>query len=230
MRPDGLSVLIRSPLPALSPRHQAAEHRIGLHFRGPERTSEGQTSQRPHAGEGHIALAGAKRPGAEIEAHIIEGQTLSLVDGDGPCGDERDLPVGSDRPVLDALALVVPLLPNLGPLRARDAVFVAGSVEADESPTLVDAHHGAEGAVVPAPLRVVLHGHDPRPNPQFEALGDRQPVSVDLQPPGDLAAEDNWNGRQSIQAALVVALCSSFGWREEELLSSASMWSHAPLV
>src|SRR3954471_22668206 len=168
------------PLRALSPLHKAEEHRIGLHLRGPERTREGQTGQGPHAGKGDIHLPGGKRPGAEIEAHIIQGQTLGLVDGDGPCGDERDLPVGSDRPVLDALALVVPLLPNLGPLRARDEVFIAGSVEPHQNPTLVDAHHGAEGAVIPAPLRIVLHGHDPGPNPQFEALGDGQPVSVDL--------------------------------------------------
>src|SRR5215207_2001135 len=36
-------------VPVLSPLHKAEEHRIGLHFRGPERTSEGQTDQRPHA-------------------------------------------------------------------------------------------------------------------------------------------------------------------------------------
>jgi hypothetical protein len=36
-------------IPALSPLHKAEEHRIGLHFRGPERSSKGQTSQRPHA-------------------------------------------------------------------------------------------------------------------------------------------------------------------------------------
>src|SRR3954452_10587624 len=36
-------------VPALGPLHKAEEHRIGLHFRGPERTSEGQASQRPHA-------------------------------------------------------------------------------------------------------------------------------------------------------------------------------------
>src|SRR3954453_12457590 len=35
-------------VPALGPLHKAEEHRIGLHFRGPERTSEGQASQRPH--------------------------------------------------------------------------------------------------------------------------------------------------------------------------------------
>jgi hypothetical protein len=122
-----VSALIPSPLPALSPLHKAEEHRIGLHLRGPERTSEGQTGQRPHAGEGHIHLSGGKRPRTQIEAHIIEGQTLGLVDGDRPCRDERYLPIGSDLPVLDALALLVPLLPDLGPLRTRDEVVVAAS-------------------------------------------------------------------------------------------------------
>src|SRR4051812_9542682 len=63
-----------SSVPALSPLHKAEQHRIGLHFRGPERTSEGQTSQRPHAREGHIHLSGGKCSRAEIKAHIIEGQ------------------------------------------------------------------------------------------------------------------------------------------------------------
>src|SRR3712207_345223 len=66
---------ILPPIPALSPLHKAEEHLIGLHFRGPERTSEGQTSQHSHAGEGHIHLPRCKRPRAEIESHIFKGQT-----------------------------------------------------------------------------------------------------------------------------------------------------------
>src|SRR5215218_4055723 len=117
----------------MSPLHKAEEHRVGLHLRGPERT-----------GEGHIHLSWRKGPGAEIEAHIIQGQTLGLVDGDGPCGEERYLPVGPDLPVLDALAFLIPLLPNFRPLRTRDEVHITASVEAHENPTLVDALHGAE--------------------------------------------------------------------------------------
>ena len=42
--------LLRLWCPAfpLCPLHKAQEHRIGLHFRGPERTSEGQAGQRLH--------------------------------------------------------------------------------------------------------------------------------------------------------------------------------------
>src|SRR3954470_22604712 len=103
-------------------------------------------------------------------------------------------------------------------------MFVTPPVETHETPTLVDALNSAERAVIPAPLRIVLHSHDPRPNPQFQVLGDGQPVSVDLQPPGDLSTEDlstedDGIGGQSIQAVLVVALCGDFGGREEERLS-----------
>src|SRR3954447_5022343 len=109
-------------------------------------------------------------------------------------------------------------------------MFVTPPVETHETPTLVDALNSAERAVIPAPLRIVLHSHDPRPNPQFQVLGDGQPVSVDLQPPGDLSTEDDWIGGQSIQATMIVALCGGFGGREEERLSGASMWPHATLV
>src|SRR3954465_4840311 len=109
-------------------------------------------------------------------------------------------------------------------------MFVTPPVETHENPTLVDALTWGGGAVIPAPLRIVLHSHDPRPNPQFQVLGDGQPVSVDLQPPGDLSTEDDGIGGQSIQAVLVVALCGDFGGREEERLSGTSMWPYATLV
>src|SRR5215203_2277411 len=109
-------------------------------------------------------------------------------------------------------------------------MFVTASVEPHENPALVDVPNSAERAVKPAPLRIVLHSHDPRPNPQFEVLGDRQPVSVDLQPPDDLGMKDDGIGGQGLQAALVVALCGSFGGREEERLSGGSMWTHTALV
>src|SRR5215207_1022340 len=109
-------------------------------------------------------------------------------------------------------------------------MLVTASVEPYENPALADVSNGAERAVIPAPLRIILHSHDPRPDLQLEVLGDRQPVSVDLQAPGDLGPEDNGIRGQGIQAGMVVALCGGFGRREEERLSGGSMWPHAPLV
>src|SRR3954464_13798235 len=58
------------------------------------------------------------------------------MDGDGPCRDERYLPIGPDPPVLDALAFFVPLLPNFLPLRMGNKGVVTAPIEAHEDPTI----------------------------------------------------------------------------------------------
>src|SRR5215210_4028811 len=109
-------------------------------------------------------------------------------------------------------------------------MLVTASVEAHENIAVLDALHSAERAVIPAPLRIVLYSHDPCPNPQFKMLGNRQPISVDLQPSSYLGLENHRIGGQSVQAGMVVTLCGGFGRREKERLSGTSMWPHAPLV
>ena len=101
---------------------------------------------------------------------MVEGQTLALVDGDGPRQTERILNETANDLTLNLFALFVELVFRVLPCLTLHlyGFFVAGTK--DENHILVDISYAADATVVVASFRVVLQEH------HLCACSQRQPV------------------------------------------------------
>lgn len=76
---------------------------VGYHVPGGERPVEAQSVEAGEPAERHVRLSGGEQgAGAKFDARVAERFALAFVDGDRPCGFERELTVGADGPGFQA--------------------------------------------------------------------------------------------------------------------------------
>ena len=123
---------------------------------------EGDALERGAAGEGDVGLSASEGASAsEVDGHLVERQSLALMDGDGPGESDGELGVGAEQLFLDLLFLLVEGVAHVLPDLALNVVLEAFlGDDADESVFLVDIVDDAEGAVHPALVLVVLDEDD----------------------------------------------------------------------
>ena len=136
---------------------------------------EGDAFERGTTGEGDIGLSASEGAAAsEVDGDLLEGESLTLVDGDGPCQTDGELGIGAEQLFLDLLFFLVEGVAHVLPHLAFDVVrlSVFGG-DAYHSFFLGDVLDGAQCAVHPALVLVVLDEDDlcARLQLQFDGCG-----------------------------------------------------------
>ena len=153
-------------------------HHLGPHedVALPEGRLQRDALERTAARERHVGLAAGKGPApTEVDGHLREGESLALMHGDGPGQSQRELGIGAQQLLLDLLLLVVEGVAHVLPHLALYVELVALLVDdAHDAQLLVDILNGAQRAVHPALVLVVLDEDDLCARLQQQLLGRGQ--------------------------------------------------------
>jgi len=155
------------------------------------------------AREGHVGLAAGEDSAREVDAHVGEGKSLALVYGDSPGQPQGELGIGSQLLLFDLLLLLVVGVLHVAPNLAFHIhlLSVFGSDEDMLLLVLVKGNDGAQGAVDPAVLSVVLDKQHLGAELQMQFLWGREAVEWEIALCH--AHEDGWIAGQLRQLSVI---------------------------
>ena len=154
------------------------------------------------AREGHIGLSAGKGSASEVDLHLVEGEALTLVHGDGPSQAEGELGVGAQQLLFDLLLLLIEGVAHVLPHLALHIVVAAFfGLHGDDALVLVDLGDDAQRAVDPALLLVVLDEDDLCAGfyTQFHGRGQRRLGKLAI----GVAEEQSWGAVEPGKALFV---------------------------
>ena len=134
--------------------------------------AEHETFERFATREGHIRLT-VGESALHVDDGALEGEALTLVDGDGPCGAEGILREGAVDHFLDLIGTLIEDVSRIVPRFARHVDEHSALVGAHRDFIVLQTHHFAQHAIEIMVFtgRAVADEHDLRPAFERQALG-----------------------------------------------------------
>jgi hypothetical protein len=127
---------------------------------GGDQRAQNQPLKCAATAERHVHLSCGKRASG-IHDHLVQSQSLALVDGDGPGESQRVLAEGAEDLSLDLAGILLEPVADVLPDFLMQRVVRSGVAERDRDLGSTDLPHGGEFAVVVgASLDVVADEHD----------------------------------------------------------------------